>query len=64
MRAVRLSRGERYANDFTPNHTFEPDDEAVFIYDADRTEGTRAIDRSGHGNHGVLERVRVEDARE
>jgi serine/threonine protein kinase len=64
MRAVRVSRGERYANDFTPTHTFEPDDEAVFIYDPDRTEGNRAIDLSGHGNHGVLKGVRVEVARE
>ena len=64
MRAVRVLRGERYSDDFTPSQSFEPDDEAVFIYDADRTEGTRAIDLSGRGNDGFIEGVKVEAARE
>jgi hypothetical protein len=60
IRAVRISRGARYARDFTPGQAFEPDGEAVLIYDAGKTEGTKALDLSGHGNHGVMNGVRVE----
>jgi serine/threonine protein kinase len=60
MRTVRVSRGQRYANDFTPPQAFEPDDDAVFIYDPARTEGGVAFDVSGHKNHGVLDGVSVE----
>jgi hypothetical protein len=60
MRAVRVSRGERYAGEFTPPQAFEPDDQAVFIYDAAQSDGEVAFDLSGHQNNGTLEGVRVE----
>jgi hypothetical protein len=50
----------RDAGDFTPTQSFEPDDQAVFIYDPAKSEGAVAFDLSGHKNHGILERVRVE----
>jgi hypothetical protein len=62
MRAVRVSRGERYADEFTPPQSFEPDDEAVFIFDPAKCEGAIAFDLSGHENHGGLDGVRVERA--
>jgi serine/threonine protein kinase len=61
MRAVRVSRGARYASDFTPTASFRPDEQAVLIYDAARTEGETAIDLSGHNKHGVMEGVTVEN---
>jgi hypothetical protein len=64
MRTVRVSRGERYANEFTPPQSFEPDDQAVFIYDAAKSEGAVAFDLSGHKNHGVMQGVRVKAERE
>jgi hypothetical protein len=60
MRAVRVSRGERYADEFTPPQSFEPDDQTVIIYDAVRSEAGRAIDLSGHNNHGDIEGVTIE----
>ena len=60
MRAVRVSRGERYTKDFTPSTSFEPDDQAVFIFDPARMKGAMAIDVSGHGNDGVIDGVTVE----
>jgi hypothetical protein len=64
MRGIRVSRGERYTKGFIPPTSFEPDDQAVFIFDPAQTKGTTAIDVSGHGNDGVIEGVTVEVARE
>jgi hypothetical protein len=60
MRCVRISRGERYAGEFTPAETFQPDGTAVLIFDASKAEGPVALDLSGHRSHGVLEGVVVE----
>jgi len=58
IRSVRISRGERYTEDFTPEEQFQEDAEdaatkAVVIYDGSRTDGDRVIDLSGEGNDGT-----------
>jgi hypothetical protein len=52
MRCVRISSGERYSKNFTPDKTFKEDQSALLIYDGSRSEGMRAIDLSGKENHG------------
>ena len=54
IRAVRISKGERFHDHFLPDQSFaaEGDDQAVLIYDGQSVEGDRIIDRSGHGNEG------------
>jgi hypothetical protein len=52
IRAVRISKGERYAGDFKPDVTFSADPvdsstKAVLIYDGSHVEGDRVIDLSG-----------------
>jgi hypothetical protein len=63
VRAVRVSKGERYAGDFVPEEKFKKDADdapvrAVLIYDGAAVEGDRVIDLSGAGNHGRWERTR------
>lgn len=59
MRAVRISQGTRYSDEFTPSELSDPDDAAVVIYDADHVSGGTATDLSGKGNHGVLQGISV-----
>jgi serine/threonine protein kinase len=59
IRTLRISRGERYKDDFSPSQTFEPDKDAVIIYSADEIDGTTARDLSGNGNHGTMSRIAV-----
>ncbi|MBW3539854.1 MAG: protein kinase [Planctomycetes bacterium] len=61
IRSVRISAGERYADDFQPEEQFTKDADAapakaVLIYDGSSVEGERVIDLSGAGNHGRWER--------
>jgi len=63
LRAVRISTGERYRNDFAPEEMFRKDADdtpvkAVLIYDGEVVEGERVIDLSGAGNDGKWERSR------
>ena len=53
MRNVRISKGERYKNDFTPPPELKPDDTTVLLYDAKKVDRDRVIDLSGHGNDGI-----------
>ena len=55
MKAVRISEGERYGDDFTPAEALEPDETTVLLYDGNHLEGQRVIDQSGRGNHGKWE---------
>jgi hypothetical protein len=62
IRAVRISRGERFSADFLPDETFVADaadtpTRAVLIYDGTPGPGDRVPDQSGAGNHGRWERV-------
>lgn len=57
MGGLRISRGERYSDDFEPEGSFvaEPDDstrQAVMIYDGSMAEEDPVIDLSGNGNDG------------
>jgi tRNA A-37 threonylcarbamoyl transferase component Bud32 len=52
MRCVRISKGERYKEDFTPNESFAADDDSLVIYEGKRVDGDRVIDLSGKGHHG------------
>ena len=61
IRCMRISRGERYSEDFKPASSFVPDaadapHRAVLIYDGSKVEGERVVDLSGEGNDGVLAR--------
>lgn len=62
VRAVRISRGERYTGDFVPPETFTRDDpaapaRAVLIYGGGTVDGDVVTDLSGEGNHGRRERL-------
>ena len=62
IRSVRISKGERYESDFTPDEQCikDADDapaKAVLIYDGSTVEGDRVIDLSGEDNHGTWERL-------
>ena len=56
VRAVRISRGERYADEFTPAEHLTPDDQTVLLYTTEAVEGDVVNDRSGNGHHGRIER--------
>jgi hypothetical protein len=57
MRAVRISKGERYTADFEPDADIQADDAAILIYSAKSVDGNTVKDLSGHGNDGRLERL-------
>ncbi|MFO0806581.1 MAG: protein kinase [Gemmataceae bacterium] len=62
VRAVRITKGERYNGDFLPDEAFTKDGadvpaKAVLIYNGATGEGDRVIDRSGAGNDGRWERT-------
>lgn len=57
IRCLRISRGERYSDDFQPEVSFKPDvtddpHRAVLIYDGSKVERDRVIDLSGEVNDG------------
>jgi len=56
VRAVRISRGERYAENFVPQAALGKEDDSVLIYDGTKEQG-RVIDLSGCDNHGVWEKL-------
>lgn len=56
MYTIRISRGERYHDAFTPSTTFEKDDATLLLYDPSHVEGNRVTDLSGKGNHGVIKK--------
>lgn len=55
MKSVRISEGERFVADFTPDEKLEPDEKTLLLYDGLHIEGDRVIDRSGRGNDGQWE---------
>lgn len=52
IRCVRISRGARFLETFTPDYEFDPDDETVLIYKGENVDGLKVIDASGSGNDG------------
>ena len=51
---VRVSNVVRYAEDFTPEERFEPDEHTLALYHFDEGEGNALIDSSGNGHHGQI----------
>ena len=57
MRSIRISRGERFQDDFVPDERFVKDtvdaqSRALLIYSGESVEHDRVIDLSGNGNDG------------
>lgn len=56
IRAVRISKGERFTTDFEPDQDLPADDTTVLIYSAKSVNHNTVHDLSGHGNDGRVER--------
>lgn len=54
IRACRLSKSVRYANNFTPAHTFEADDSTFALLDFDGVNPEEVKDISGGNHHGTI----------
>ncbi len=62
VRAVRISKGERYTGNFVPDQEFtkDPDDSpcrALLIYGEGAMHGGKVTDLTGNGNDGVPEKL-------
>jgi serine/threonine protein kinase len=62
IRSVRISRGERFSEDFEPEPQFVKDAEdapnrAILFYDGSKAERDRVIDLTGNGNDGHWQRM-------
>jgi serine/threonine protein kinase len=55
IHAVRVSRGERYDKDFTPDAEWVVDDDTVALYRFDAGKGTVLTDYSKNAYHGTIE---------
>ena len=56
VRAVRISRGERYTVEFVPAEQLASDDATALLYSAESVQGDVVNDLSGNGHHGRMER--------
>jgi hypothetical protein len=54
IRAARISRGVEYIDSFTSPERLEKTPDTIALYDFTIDTGRYAIDRSGHGNHGII----------
>jgi hypothetical protein len=59
VRSVRITKGERYTEDFVPSETLGSgekslSDSTLLLYRGADVDGARVTDLSGHGNHGVI----------
>jgi hypothetical protein len=54
LRAARISRGVEYTDSFAPSERLEKSPDTIGLYDFTIDTGQYAIDRSGHGNHGII----------
>jgi hypothetical protein len=54
LRQARISRGIEYTDSFSPPERLEKTPETIGLYDFTINCGRYAIDRSGHGNHGII----------
>jgi serine/threonine protein kinase len=54
MFAVRVSRGVRYVNDFTPQPRWANDADTLALYEFDAGSGTVLTDASGHSHDGQI----------
>ncbi|HQZ64394.1 MAG TPA: protein kinase [Planctomycetaceae bacterium] len=62
MKWVRISKGSRYENEFTPEATFLSDDRTVLLYDLRVVAGGKIVDLSESDNHGQKEESPVTSA--
>lgn len=51
---VRISKGVRYANSFTPRRPFTSDNDTLALYHFDEGEGDVLHDSSGNNHHGKI----------
>jgi eukaryotic-like serine/threonine-protein kinase len=56
VRAVRISKHERYTVEFTPEMRLTPDGQTVLLYYGESVDSTNVNDRSGNGHTGRIER--------
>ncbi len=54
LRAARISRAVEYTDSFSPPERLEKTPGTIGLYDFTIDYGRYAIDRSGHGNHGII----------
>ena len=54
LRQVRISRGVEYTDSFSSPERLEKTPDTIGLYDFTIDTGRYAIDRSGHGNHGII----------
>jgi serine/threonine protein kinase len=54
LRAARISRAVEYTDSFAPPERLESTPGTIGLYDFTIDNGRYAIDRSGHGNHGII----------
>jgi serine/threonine protein kinase len=54
LRAARISRGVEYTESFPRPEQLEKTPGTIGLYDFTIDTGQYAIDRSGHGNHGII----------
>jgi hypothetical protein len=54
LRAARISRGIEYTDSFSPPERLDKTPGTIGLYDFTIDTGRYAIDRSGHGNHGII----------
>jgi hypothetical protein len=54
VREIRISRGERYTNDFQPERILATDDSTLALYHCDEAAGNEVKDASAGGKHGTL----------
>jgi hypothetical protein len=51
---VRISNIARYSSDFSPENSFESDENTIALYHFDEGVGTNVFDLSGNGNDGTI----------
>jgi hypothetical protein len=54
LRAARISRGVEYTDSFASPERLEKTPDTIGLYDFTIDTGRYAVDRSGHGNHGII----------
>jgi tetratricopeptide (TPR) repeat protein len=54
LRGARISRAAEYTDSFAPPERLEKTPGTIGLYDFTIDTGRYAIDRSGHGNHGII----------
>ena len=54
LRAARISRATKYTSSFSPPEQLGTTPDTIGLYDFTIDTGRYAIDRSGHGNHGII----------